>query len=111
MEPCCRGRRRSRVRPACGLARSPSCSCRRQSGATEGDGRRGRRLVGVGTRGALVVVQVALSLVLLIGAALMAQTIARLTRVDLGFPSMGLLTMRIPLPVATYDTGEKRARF
>jgi putative ABC transport system permease protein len=83
----------------------------RQNGATEGDGQRGRGLVGVGTRGALVVVQVALSLVLLIGAALMTQTIARLTRVDLGFPSMGLLTMRVPLPVTAYDTGEKRARF
>ena len=35
----------------------------RQNGATEGDGQRGRGLVGVGTRGALVVVQVALSLV------------------------------------------------
>ena len=71
----------------------------------------GRGLVGVGARGALVVVQVALSLVLLIGAALMVQTIARLTRVDLGFPSAGLLTMRVPLPVTTYDTVEKRSRF
>jgi putative ABC transport system permease protein len=83
----------------------------RQNGATETDVRRGRRLVGVGTRGALVVVQVALSLVLLIGAALMAQTVARLARVDLGFPSVGLLTMRVPLPVTTYDTVEKRSRF
>ena len=38
----------------------------------------------------------------------MVQTIARLARVDLGFPSMGLLTMRVPLPVTTYDTVEKR---
>ena len=82
----------------------------RQNGATERDGRRAGR-VGVNGRGALVVVQVALSLVLLIGAALMAQTIARLTNVDLGFPSAGLLTMRVPLPVSAYDTGEKRARF
>ena len=61
----------------------------RQSGATVGDGQRGRGLVGVGTRGALVVVQVALSLVLLIGAALMVQTIARLARVDLGLSVIG----------------------
>jgi predicted permease len=54
---------------------------------------------------------VALSLVLFIGAALMAQTITRLASVDLGFPSGGLLTMRVPLPVSTYDTVEKRARF
>ncbi len=83
----------------------------RQSGATVGDGQRGRGLVGVGARGALVVVQVTLSLVLLIGAALMVQTIARLARVDLGFPSSGLLTMRVPLPVTAYDTVEKRSRF
>jgi len=87
----------------------------RQNGATEGDGHRpdGHRpgLIGVGSRGALVVVQVALSLVLLIGAALMAQTVARLARVNLGFQSTGLLTMRVPLPVTTYDTDEKRARF
>ena len=50
----------------------------RQNGATDSDGQRGRGLVGVGARGALVVAQVALSLILLIGAALMGQTIARL---------------------------------
>ena len=82
----------------------------RQSGATEPESDRTRGLR-IGTRGALVVAQVALSLILLIGAGLMGQTIARLTHVDLGFPSAGLLTMRIPLPVAAYDTAEKRARF
>src|SRR5262245_17602427 len=82
----------------------------RQGGATGSElgHSRGSR---IGARGALVVAQVALSLILLIGAGLMGQTIARLTRVDLGFPSAGLLTMRVPLPVATYDTAEKRARF
>jgi predicted permease len=83
----------------------------RQNGATDADVRERTGLIGVGTRGALVIVQVALSLVLLIGAALMAQTITRLAGVNLGFPSSGLLTMRIPLPVTTYDTGEKRSRF
>ncbi len=82
----------------------------RQSGAADTEPQRRRRIVGVSTRGALVVAQVTLSLILLIGATLMAQTIARLARVDLGFPSAGLLTMRVPLPVTTYDTPEKRAR-
>jgi predicted permease len=59
----------------------------------------------------LAITHVALSLMLLIGAALMAQTIARLSRVDLGFPSAGLLTMRVPLPVSTYGTADKRAAF
>jgi predicted permease len=70
-----------------------------------------RRRFGMSTHGALVSTQVALSLILLIAAALMAQTIARLARVDLGFPSAGLLTMRVPLPVSTYDTADKRAAF
>jgi putative ABC transport system permease protein len=82
----------------------------RQGGASESEPGRSRGLR-IGARGALVVAQVALSLILLIGAGLMGQTIARLTHVDLGFPSAGLLTMRVPLPVATYDTAEKRARF
>jgi predicted permease len=83
----------------------------RQSGATATESPRRHRLVGFGTRGVLAIVQVALSLILLIGAGLMTQTIARLSRVDLGFPSAGLLTMRVPLPIATYDTAEKRATF
>jgi putative ABC transport system permease protein len=82
----------------------------RQGGATENAAGHSRGLR-IGARGALVVAQVALSLILLIGAGLMGQTIARLTHVDMGFPSAGLLTMRVPLPVATYDTAEKRARF
>ncbi|HEY9466289.1 MAG TPA: ABC transporter permease, partial [Vicinamibacterales bacterium] len=82
----------------------------RQGGVGESEPGRSRGLR-IGARGGLVVAQVALSLILLIGAGLMGQTIARLTHVDLGFPSAGLLTMRIPLPVATYDTAEKRARF
>jgi predicted permease len=83
----------------------------RQSGASTPDSPRRYRLVGVGTRGALAIVQVALSLILLIGAGLMTQTLARLSRVDLGFPSAGLLTMRVPLPVATYNSVDKRAAF
>ena len=83
----------------------------RQSGATVSESPRRRQLVGIGPRGALAITQVALSLILLIGAALMMQTIGRLSRVDLGFPTAGLLTMRIPLPVTTYDTAAKRAAF
>lgn len=69
------------------------------------------RRFGMATHGALASTQVALSLMLLIAAVLMAQTIARLSRVDLGFPLSGLLTMRVPLPVSTYDTADKRAAF
>ena len=83
----------------------------RQSGTAAPEPPRRLGIAGVGTRGALAITQVALSLILLIGAALMVQTITRLSSVDLGFPSAGLLTMRVPLPVATYDTADKRATF
>lgn len=83
----------------------------RQSGTAAPEPPRRRGIVGVGTRGVLAIAQVALSLILLIGAALMVQTITRLSSVDLGFPSASLLTMRVPLPVATYDTADKRATF
>jgi putative ABC transport system permease protein len=66
---------------------------------------------GLRTRGMLVVGQVALSMVLLIGAALMMKSLTRLASVNPGFRPDGLLTMRIPLPPAPYDTPEKRARF
>jgi putative ABC transport system permease protein len=65
----------------------------------------------VSPRGALVVTQVALSLVLLVGATLMMKSLSRLAGVDSGFPTQGLLTMRVPLPAARYDSAEKRASF
>jgi predicted permease len=63
------------------------------------------------TRGLLVSGQVALSIVLLIGAALLIESLARLTRVDLGFDSTNLLTMRISLPQTRYDTAQKTGTF
>jgi len=64
-----------------------------------------------GSRGLLVVGQVALSIVLLIGASLLVQSLARVYRVDPGFQTSHLLTMNIALPHARYDTDEKRATF
>jgi predicted permease len=70
-----------------------------------------RSLRRVNARATLVVAQVALSLVLLVGAGLMMKSLVRLARVQTGFPTEGLLTMRIPLPAARYDSAEKRALF
>jgi predicted permease len=57
----------------------------------------------LGPRGLLVVGQVALSIVLLIGAALLIVSLARLRRVDPGFQPAHLLTMQITLPPARHD--------
>jgi predicted permease len=64
-----------------------------------------------GPRGLLVVGQVALSIVLLIGAALLIESLARVYRIDPGFQTSHLLTMKIALPPARYDTDEKKTTF
>lgn len=69
-------------------------------------GRRRQRL-----RGALVAGQMALAVVLVIGAGLMIRTLAALGDVDLGFTPDRVLTMRVTIPGARYDTGERVANF
>jgi putative ABC transport system permease protein len=61
-------------------------------------------------RNALVVFEVAVSLVLLIGAGLMIRSFIRLQRVDLGFNPDKLLTMNIQLSRARYQ-GQQSAAF
>ena len=63
------------------------------------------------TRGFLVSGQVALSIVLLIGAALLIESLARLNHVEPGFDASNLLTMRISLPQTRYDNAEKAGAF
>ena len=60
---------------------------------------------------ALVAVQFALSLVLLIGAGLLLKSFQRLESVDLGFNPEHTLTMVATLPQAKYDNEEKALRF
>ena len=60
---------------------------------------------------ALVAVQFALSLVLLIGAGLLLKSFQRLESVDLGFTPENTLTMVATLPQAKYDNEEKALRF
>jgi predicted permease len=70
-----------------------------------------RHMPRFGPRGLLVAGQLALSIVLLIGAALLIESLARVYRVDPGFQTSHLLTMSIALPPARYDTDEKKAKF
>lgn len=62
-------------------------------------------------RGTLVVAEMALAVVMLIGAGLMLRSLWMLQRVDLGFDPDHVLTMRLALPATTYDTPEKTVGF
>lgn len=62
-------------------------------------------------RGLLVVGEVALTLVLLIGAALMLRSLFHLQQVKAGFQPAHLLTMRLPLPVSRYPDMDSVSRF
>ncbi len=62
-------------------------------------------------RGALVITQVALALVLLAGAGLTLKSFWRSMTAPLGFEPSGILTMTLSLPEARYDSREKVAAF
>jgi len=62
-------------------------------------------------RSALVVTEIALSLMLLIGAGLLLRSFAKVSRVDLGFQPRGVLTMRLALPATRYRDGNAEVRF
>ncbi len=70
------------------------------------EGQHGRR-----RHDALVVAEVALALVLLMGAGLMLRSFWTLTHVDPGFRSDHVLSMWTMLPGGTYRTAEQRAAF
>ena len=67
--------------------------------------------IGAGLRGALVVAEIALSLVLLIGAGLMMRSFARLQAVDLGFDDRRLLVATSRLPQSAYPTPASTSAF
>jgi putative ABC transport system permease protein len=58
----------------------------------------------VSMRGVLVAAQIALSVVLLVGAGLLTRSLAALSRVDPGFDPAHALTLQFRLPVAKYKT-------
>ena len=74
----------------------------------------GRSAAGVGrnrSRNVLVVVEIALSLVLLVGAGLMMGSFLRLQQVNPGLNPKGVLTMSLALPQAKYREPEQRSQF
>src|SRR4029079_12055526 len=62
-------------------------------------------------RRALVIGEIALSVVLVVGCGLMARSFARLQKVELGFDPRGLVTMQIELPKSFYPADASAVTF
>jgi putative ABC transport system permease protein len=88
------------------LLASASANDGLREGGRHGASPRARR-----TLNALVVVEVALSLVLLTGAGLLIRSFVRLQRVDPGFRAESVLTSRVTLPGARYPQPRDSAAF
>jgi predicted permease len=78
----------------------------KDGGRSGSSGMRARRWTGV-----LMVVELALTLVLLAGAGLMMRSFVNLYRLDVGIETGHLLTMRLGLPNQKYQTTEQRQAF
>jgi len=94
------------VAPAFEGARADVQEGLREGARQAGGGVRHRRF-----RHALVVSEIALAVVLLVGAGLMLRTFTNLRGVDPGFDAHNVLTLRASLPLARYATGDERVRF
>ena len=92
--------------PAFQAARFNQIDTLKEGGRDAATGGSGKRL-----RSLLVMAEVAISLVLLIGAGLLINSFLRLRNVDPGFRAENLLTMKIVLPEPKYEEAERRAAF
>jgi putative ABC transport system permease protein len=92
--------------PALQTVRRDVVESLKDSGKGAGAGSAGGRL-----RNALVVVEVALSLVLLVAAGLLMRTVVALQQVDLGLNPDRILVARVPLPAGQYDTAAAKQQF
>jgi putative ABC transport system permease protein len=91
--------------PALQISRSAFADALKESGRTSAGLHRSR------LRSALVISEVALSLVLLIGAGLMIRSFAKLNQIDPGFNPSRLLTLRVTLLPNKYREDERVAQF
>ena len=88
--------------PALYAARTPAGDALREAGRRMSSGRAGAR-----TRDALVALEVALAVMLLIGSGLTILSFSRLLRVDPGFDIRNALTFELGLPAASYRTNDE----
>lgn len=91
----------------------PSVSAARTdlAGSLREAGRRAGSRHGLRFRSGLVVLQMAVSTILLVGAGLLIQSLDRLRSVDLGFRTEGLLTATFVLPPQRYAEAGSQVRF
>ena len=92
--------------PALGAARVHLIQSLKTGGASSRGGSRRH-----GLRSALIVSEVALTLLLLVGAGLMVKSLFRLTRIDPGFKPNGVLTFAVDLSDAEYNDAQAATRF
>lgn len=86
--------------PAIASAKPDLTEALKEGGRGSTSGLRRNRL-----RNSLVIFEVALALVLLVGASLLLKSFVRLQKVDPGFDPHNVLTMEVSLPVAKYARG------
>jgi putative ABC transport system permease protein len=92
--------------PALQLARTDANATLRDEGRGVSAGR-----ARIGMKNLLVVGQIALSLLLFIGAGLLLHSFVQLLRVDPGFDSSNVLTMNLSLPTVKYSKGLQQIAF
>jgi predicted permease len=92
------------VLPALRAGRSDLSAALKEGGRNDG-------AVGIRTRRGLIVCEVALSLVLLMGAAVMLRSLLALRNVDAGFDPHNVLTMSVSLPETRYSTPAQTSGF
>ncbi len=92
--------------PALAASRLDVNEALKESGRGTGGGWRRNRV-----RSVLVVAEIALSLVLLIGAGLFLKSFVRLREINSGFDPARVLTLSVALPEAKYETPAAQARF
>jgi putative ABC transport system permease protein len=95
----------SGLAPALYVSRPSAAELLRRGGRGGSGGTRPR------LRSALVAAQVALTVVLLVGAGLMTRSLDRLLRVDPGFDAEHVLTARVALSGSAYQASERQQQF
>ncbi|HKQ75460.1 MAG TPA: ABC transporter permease [Blastocatellia bacterium] len=94
----------------CGLAPALSASRTDLNESLKEGGRSAGGSSGM-ARSALVVAEVALTLVLLVGAGLLIRSLWRVMQIDPGFNPEGALTMQVSLPASEYSGGARKIAF